>query len=221
MKALLAIAAVGLFATPAFAWDTTNNTANVNNNHATSQADQQQWQTQLSTSNAVGKANATNTISISGAGGGGNSGGNFRMAPDIALPSIGGGGNDCPTVGFGAGGSGLGGGGGFGPSWISSDCNKRKVTELLFRLGNQAAAIAYAEQNIDGVREAFAAVQAVPVPVVMPVIQPVPVTDCTMPKWRDASGACHSPEPVVKKIKHPKAYCPPAPSGMMTDGVKE
>ena len=57
------------------------------------------------------------------------------QAPDIYLPSFGGGGNDCPTVGFGAAGSGLGGGGGFGPSWISTDCNNRKVAGLLWDMG--------------------------------------------------------------------------------------
>ena len=68
---------------------------------------------------------------------------NDNQAPAIALPSIGGGGGDCPVVGFGVGGSGLGGGGGFGPSWISSRCDHRKYAELLAELQGKAAALAY------------------------------------------------------------------------------
>lgn len=83
--------------------------------------------------------------------------GSGTRAPDINLPSWGGGGMDCPTVGFGAGGSGLGGGGGFGPSWISSDCNKRKVAEMALRLYGPAVARAYAEKNIEGIAAAVAA----------------------------------------------------------------
>lgn len=71
---------------------------------------------------------------------------------------------DCPTVGFGAAGSGLGGGGGFGPSWISSDCNKRKVTEVLMGLYGPEVARAYAEKNIDGVAEAVSSARPAPIP---------------------------------------------------------
>lgn len=61
---------------------------------------------------------------------------------------------DCPTVGFGAGGSGLAGAGGIGPSWISSDCNKRKVAELMSHFYPMQTVQAYMEANIDGVRQA-------------------------------------------------------------------
>ena len=78
-----------------------------------------------------------------GGRGGGNTTINDNTAPQITLPSIGGGGGDCPVVGFGVGGSGLGGGGGFGPSWISSRCDHRKYAELLAELQGKAAALAY------------------------------------------------------------------------------
>ena len=78
-----------------------------------------------------------------GHGGGGNTTINENTAPQITLPSIGGGGSDCPVVGFGVGGSGLGGGGGFGPSWISSRCDHRKYAELIAELQGKAAALAY------------------------------------------------------------------------------
>lgn len=83
-------------------------------------------------------------------------------APDVVLPSIGGGGMDCPTVGFGAGGSGLGGGGGFGPSWISSDCNNRKLFEVLWSSGHQAEALTLLKREFPQVREAFEHTAVVP-----------------------------------------------------------
>lgn len=63
-------------------------------------------------------------------------------APDVVVP--GGGGFDCPTVGFGASGAGLTGGGGFGPSWISSRCDHRKYAMDVIRpLLGEEAALAY------------------------------------------------------------------------------
>lgn len=106
-------------------------------------------------SRAMGGTSNVSVNNTVGGGGGSSSGGGGR-APDVFLPSIGGGGMDCPTVGFGAAGSGLGGGGGFGPSWISSDCNKRKVTALLSDLFGPGVARAYAVKNIEGVQEALA-----------------------------------------------------------------
>jgi hypothetical protein len=67
-----------------------------------------------------------------------------RQAPDVYVPSIGGGGADCPVVGFGVGGSGLAGGGGFGPSWISSRCDHRQYAKLIYELtGNRQKALDY------------------------------------------------------------------------------
>jgi len=57
-------------------------------------------------------------------------------APAWSLPSVGASGMDCPTVGLSAGGSGPIGGGGIGPSWISPDCNARKLAELLYNMGH-------------------------------------------------------------------------------------
>lgn len=122
---------------------------------------QRQGQRQTATGGNATGGNArggTSNVSVNntvGGSGGGSSGGGGR-APDVFLPSIGGGGMDCPTVGFGAAGSGLGGGGGFGPSWISTDCNKRKVTALLSDLFGPGVARAYAIKNIDGVSDAIA-----------------------------------------------------------------
>ena len=93
------------------------------------------------------------------------------QAPDVSIPSIGGGGSDCPVVGFGVGGSGLGGGGGFGPSWISADCNTRKLAELLSRLGRRDAALAVLEEHFPEVKRA------------MTVAAPVPLPPNTRPDW--------------------------------------
>lgn len=87
----------------------------------------------------MGFSGSTSTGTYSG----GNTTINDNQAPAIGLPSIGGGGNDCPVVGFGVGGSGLGGGGGFGPSWISSRCDHRKYAELIAELSGKQAALAY------------------------------------------------------------------------------
>lgn len=106
---------------------------------------------------------AATAVSQGGAASVSYSGGSVAgRAPDVVLPSFGGGGMDCPTVGFGAAGSGLGGGGGFGPSWISSDCNKRKIAELLYRVVGQDAARQYIFQNIDGAAAAMNVAQPVP-----------------------------------------------------------
>lgn len=91
--------------------------------------------------NNVGGATLSNSIGGATLNGGGASVHFQGSAPAVVLPSIGGGGGDCPVVGFGIGGSGIGGGGGFGPSWISSDCNRRKTAELLASLGMRDAAI--------------------------------------------------------------------------------
>lgn len=128
-------------AVPAMAWDT----------GATTTANATQHQTAKGGAGGTGGSATATGGSVAVLGG---SGGHSGRAPDVMLPSFGGGGMDCPTVGFGAGGSGLGGGGGFGPSWISSDCNKRKVAELLYGLYGSETARAYVEANIPGVKEA-------------------------------------------------------------------
>lgn len=174
MKRLTAaLIAATMLSGPAMAWDASTNGSGPqaigqDGGSATAQAQgqrQSQGQSQSarsasrSTSSAGSRSisqGGTSRVSINNTvgDGGGNSGGGGGRAPDVFLPSIGGGGMDCPTVGFGAAGSGLGGGGGIGPSWISSDCNKRKVAALLSDLFGVGTARAYAIKNIDGVSDA-------------------------------------------------------------------
>jgi len=85
------------------------------------------------------------------------------QAPSIVLGGTYGGGADCPTVGFSAGGSGLTGGGGFGPSWISTDCNNRKLAGMLYETGHAAAADRLLQDTFPQVKRAFAEVAPVPV----------------------------------------------------------
>lgn len=94
------------------------------------------------------------SLSVGGAGIGNTT---WRQSAASAIaPSIGGGGFDCPTVGFGAAGQALGGGGGFGPSWLSTQCDRRKKAELLTALGRPDAALALMRDNDDEVRRALA-----------------------------------------------------------------
>jgi hypothetical protein len=119
------------------------------------------------TTTAPASGSAAGAADPSGNGSGWHGGGGGRgvaQAPDINLPSWGGGGADCPTVGFGAGGSGLGGGGGFGPSWISPDCNTRKVAELLAHWGYKDAALAVLEDHFPEVKRAMTVAAPVPPP---------------------------------------------------------
>lgn len=149
-KIAIALAALVL----AGAWDTPP-PAPQYNAAATASASVRAHQAQQQAASAVSQGGAA---SVSYAGGS-----VAGRAPDVVLPSFGGGGMDCPTVGFGAAGSGLGGGGGFGPSWISSDCNKRKIAELLYRVVGQDAARQYIFQNIDGAAAAMNVAHPVPV----------------------------------------------------------
>lgn len=100
---------------------------------------------------AGGSASVVNNVS----GGGGGSGGYAGRAPDVLIPSVGGGGMDCPVVGFGVGGAGLGGGGGFGPSWISPDCNARKLAHDLSDMGYRGVAVQLLRSHFPEVDKAF------------------------------------------------------------------
>lgn len=92
-----------------------------------------------------------------GSSGGGAAHIDARQAPDIVVPSVGGGGSDCPTVGFGASGAGLSGGGGIGPSWISTRCDHRKYAELIYLLtGDREKALHYLASVEPDVRDALA-----------------------------------------------------------------
>ena len=76
-------------------------------------------------------------------------------APSWSLPSVGASGNDCPTVGISGGGSGPFGGGGIGPSWISPDCNARKLAEQLAAFGYTEQAVVLLRNRFPEVDEAF------------------------------------------------------------------
>ena len=102
------------------------------------------------------------SVSISGNTGGG-------QAPDIYLPSIGAAGMDCPTVGVSPGGSGLGGGGGIGISWISTDCNNRKLAEFLAARGEYEVADQLLRDTFPQISKAYAEVAALHPQPVAPV----------------------------------------------------
>lgn len=172
MIRISAILLVSLMTTPAFANPVQINrggdpaqaqvygngsAASASRSTATAHQSQHQTQGQHQTASG-GTASATGgSVSLLTTSGGSQA---ATRAPDVVLPGVGGGGMDCPTVGFGAGGSGLGGGGGFGPSWISSDCNKRKVAAELAAVYGVGVARAYMEREIPGVKEAVAAAGA-------------------------------------------------------------
>lgn len=89
-----------------------------------------------------------------------------RSAPDVYVPSVGGGGSDCPVVGFGIGGSGIGGGGGFGPSWISSRCDHRRYAMVIAELtGSRERALQYLASVEPDVKEWLSQSAAAAMPV--------------------------------------------------------
>lgn len=164
MKRMLLIAAVFTAPLPALAWDAKTSCPSgacpvgQDGGMAQGQAQRQsQGQHQTATGGKAsshsaatgGKATVNFTYNdpsaAAGDPSGGYSGGGYaRRAPDVFIPSVGGGGADCPVVGFGAGGSGMGGGGGFGPSWISSRCDHRRYAEVIYALtGDRLAALEY------------------------------------------------------------------------------
>jgi hypothetical protein len=171
-----------LMASPVFANPIMKDSPNSAQNYGDGSAAQQQTQSTRvqsssrssssahSSSRSVG--NVTNVYNSPGDGSGngagvadrsagtssGLTGGTFtvRNVPDVFVPSVGGGGADCPVVGFGLGGAGPGAGGGIGPSWLSSDCNTRKLAELIASLGYRAEAIELLKNHFDEVKDAFA-----------------------------------------------------------------
>lgn len=156
-KLLLSAVAVMALSTPAFAW---NNTISGNGQIVDGGPGAQSTSHAHSTASATGgssrsisqsgSSNATVNLS-QGSSGGGYTG--SARAPDVFAP--GGGGMDCPTVGFGASGAGITGGGGFGPSWISPDCNTRKLAEMLIQLGHPDQALALLRSHFSEVNKVF------------------------------------------------------------------
>lgn len=213
---LAACSAVALGCPSAWAW---------NQDQSQGQG-QHQAQQQKATANANSRSSATAASTSAATAGGGAATLAFANGP--SAPSYGaftapsGGGFDCPTVGFGAGGSGLGGGGGFGPSWISPDCNKRKITNLLLGLYGPSVAQQYAEENLPGVREAVRRAELSQPPVAIPVAAPPPLPiPCTYPKWRDAKGECHNPTPAEAKPKPKTASLRPSAAAIQVNCPKE
>lgn len=163
---LLASCVAALFAAPAFANPVMKNSPNSSQVYGDGSAAQTQRATGgRAAANSYGAPVTVNNYD-SGASGSGRGAGaqgsgtaagpsgyaagvhvDARQAPDVLVPSVGGGGADCPVVGFGVGGSGLSGGGGFGPSWISPDCNARKLAELLEAMGRHDLAMAVLEDQ--------------------------------------------------------------------------
>lgn len=113
--------------------------------------------TGLASTPTSGNAGTTGTAGVVAGAGFGRV--DARQAPDVIPPAVGGGGFDCPVVGVSPGGSGLGGGGAVGVSWISSDCNARKLSEMLSALGYKDASVQLLKDHFDEVKKAFDEVQ--------------------------------------------------------------
>lgn len=131
---------------------------------ATSNANSRNTNSSASTSRG-GNASSSATGGRGGNGGTAYSGGNkisgvgnsnYSQAPAMAMASPGGGGFDCPVVGVGLSGVGPMSGGTGLASWISSDCNRRKLADELARLGHVQAALILLSQDKQ-VRDALAA----------------------------------------------------------------
>lgn len=96
-----------------------------------------------SNTNRVSNGSASASRSSGGGASVGNSGNTtYRAAANVAsLPSVGGGGFDCPVVGVGLSGSVVTGSGVGIASWISSKCNTRKLAEMMVVAGHPDAAM--------------------------------------------------------------------------------
>ena len=157
VKPLMFIAAL-LLPMSAYAWNQDQSQNAVAKQHQVQHQVQNQGQRQKLV-NAPTTNVTVNNPSGGGAGsgavvaGGGQPTVNFA-APALSVPAPGASGMDCPTVGVGAGGTGPFGGGGIGPSWISPDCNARKLAELLYNMGHADTAMKVLEDQYPVVREA-------------------------------------------------------------------
>jgi hypothetical protein len=116
-------------------------------------------------SNATGGrgGNASSRTAVSGVG---NS--SYSQAPSMAMASPGGGGFDCPVVGVGLSGVGPMSGGTGLASWISSDCNRRKLADELARMGHTQAALILLSEDKDVKRALDAEQKLQPVAAIRP-----------------------------------------------------
>ena len=206
-------------------WGGGNSNANVNNNHSSANATGGVSLATGGTSNATGgRSNATGGASNAtggaggsstayGAGGSGGAGGTSAAgsnlsiaggvgnvsstgsarAPDVIVP--GGGGMDCPTVGFGASGAGVTGGGGFGPSWISPDCNARKLASMMWTMGYHQEAVQLLQDHFPEVRKAFKQVTASAPAPAAPVASTPPAIPANAPAFCHTAGLALSSYP--------------------------
>lgn len=145
-----------VIATPAYAWNQDQSQNAVAKQHQAQTQHQVQRQGQK-----LVNAPTTNVTVTQQGGGVGGAGSPASPAPSVnfaapawSLPSIGASGMDCPTVGISGGGSGPMGGGGIGPSWISPDCNARKLAELLYNMGHPDIAMKVLADQYPVVRDA-------------------------------------------------------------------
>lgn len=133
----------------------------VGNSRSTSSASNTSRNTNANvSSNHVSNGSSSTSAGGRGVGGGasvGNSGNTeYRAAANVAsLPSVGGGGFDCPVVGVGLSGSVVTGSGVGVASWISQKCNDRKIAELMIATGHERAAMIFLATDDARVRDAF------------------------------------------------------------------
>ena len=173
--------------TPAFAWNQDQSQNAVAKQHQA----QTQHQVQRQGQKLVNAPTTNVTVTAPSGGVGGAApqvaapSVNFA-APAWSLPSVGAGGMDCPTVGISGGGSGPMGGGGIGPSWISPDCNARKLAELLYNMGHADIAMKVLEDQYPVVRDA--AKDAVPTKPISRPIEPASAFFNDRNAWCNASA---------------------------------
>lgn len=211
LRSLLVVATI-LAPLPAAAWDArTGGSGPQSIGQDGGMAQSQQANASSRSSATGGKATVNFTYNdppaAAGDPAGGYSGGSYavRQAPDIFVPSVGGGGSDCPVVGFGAGGSGMGGGGGFGPSWISSRCDHRRYAEVIYALtGDRRAALEYlasVEPDVQKWLNSRASAQ----PAAAVVAAPLPPAAETLHGTSGADGYC-TVLSAGERARHPE--CP-------------
>jgi len=164
MKRLLVTStALALMASPALAWNGTNNGSGpfVEQGTAVQNTARAEARSSASAQARGGNARASggsSNVTVNEApsdGSSGRGGGNVNIAPSIATeaPAASG---ECEVVGLGIGGTGMNGAGLFSWSHVSRDCNERHNADTIARLWGKAVARAYLMRHIDGIDRAVA-----------------------------------------------------------------